>query len=549
MFNLFKKSKDILTENGLNLIHSDGGTGYLMKEFTKQNGKLHGKYMAYNSPEEIKNGASRVMKPFQITFFLLILFSSCADKEEKIDTQAEQFTSEILELKKYFKIPGLAVSIEKNGENIYREFFGVSDLENNTRLDSATLFPIASITKVFSGVLVMKLVEQKKLSLDDPIDKFLPKPMFGDSILVKHILSHTSQGNVGKHFYYSSRFGLLTNVIETASGKSFSETMEQEIVKTLNLENTFLLKDSTQISRIAKPYILDNRIEKGFIDYGYSSSAGIVSNLEDLAIFNEALDNNSIIDKESKELMFSSFKKDLPYGYGIFNQQFENLNIVWAYGQYDCYSSLLLKIPSEKVSLILLANNSLLSDPARLINGDVTSSLFALSFLKNYVLELNEIPLFEKQDSITEPLSDTDFYRKKILGQALAESYMARFDPEKLETSAKLLNHIFSEYPNYLEYADLNLLHNLSFLKDVAFYMELGEFNDFDTQILDIGKQILQKEPSNPYANTYLGTYYARKGNTEKARSYFEIIVNAKNYSSNWYTKEAQQWLNKNKHL
>ena len=325
--------------------------------------------------------------------------------------------------------------------------------------------------------------------------------------------------------------------------------MEQEIVKTLNLENTFLLKDSTQISRIAKPYILDNRIEKGFIDYGYSSSAGIVSNLEDLAIFNEALDNNSIIDKESKELMFSSFKKDLPYGYGIFNQQFENLNIVWAYGQYDCYSSLLLKIPSEKVSLILLANNSLLSDPARLINGDVTSSLFALSFLKNYVLELNEIPLFEKQDSITEPLSDTDFYRKKILGQALAESYMARFDPEKLETSAKLLNHIFSEYPNYLEYADLNLLHNLSFLKDVAFYMELGEFNDFDTQILDIGKQILQKEPSNPYANTYLGTYYARKGNTEKARSYFEIIVNAKNYSSNWYTKEAQQWLNKNKHL
>jgi hypothetical protein len=89
--------------------------------------------------------------------------------------------------------------------------------------------------------------------------------------------------------------------------------------------------------------------------------------------------------------------------------------------------------------------------------------------------------------------------------------------------------------------------HNLSFLKDVAFYMELGEFNDFDTQILDIGKQILQKEPSNPYANTYLGTYYARKGNTEKARSYFKIIVNAKNYSSNWYAKEAQQWLNENK--
>ena len=478
---------------------------------------------------------------------LTILISSCSHEKESIDKQAERFTSELLELKEFFKVPGLEVAVEKNGDNIYRNFFGVSNLETNTSVDSTTLFPIASITKVFSGVLVMKLVEQEKLSLDESINTFLPKPILGDSILVKHILSHTSQGNVGESFYYSSRFGLITNVIETASGKSFAEMMEQEIVKPLKLENTFLLKDSTQISRIAKPYILDNRIEKGFIDYGYSSSAGIVSNLEDLAIFNEALDNNSIIDKESKELMFSSFKKDLPYGYGIFNQQFENLNIVWAYGQYDCYSSLLLKIPSENITLTLLANNSLLSDPARLINGDITSSLFAISFFKNYVFELNEMPLFEKQDSISEHLSNTDFYRKKILGQALAESYMARFEPEKLKTSAKLLNHIFAEYPDYLDYADLNLLHNLSFIKDVAFYMELGEFNDFDTQILDIGNQLLQKEPNNPYANTYIGSFYARKGNNEKAKYYFERIVNAQNFSQNWHTSEAQQWLNENK--
>lgn len=487
------------------------------------------------------------MKTLIKILILTIFISGCSEKKEPVDRQAKQFTSELTELKDYFKIPGIAVSIEKNGENIYREYFGSADLEKSISVDSTILFPIASITKAFSGVIVMKLVEQEKLSLDEPINKFLEKPILGDSILVKHILSHTSQGNVGENFYYSSRFGLITNVIEQASGKPFSEMMEQEILNPLKLENTFLLKDSTQISRIAKPYVLNNGIEKGFIDYGYSSSAGIVSNLEDLSNFNEALDNNSIIDKESKELMFSSFKKDLSYGYGIFNQQFENLNIVWAYGQYDCYSSLLLKIPSENITLTLLANNSLLSDPARLINGDVTSSLFALSFLKNYVLELTEMPLFEKQDSISNPLSNTVFYRKKILGQALAESYMARFDPDKLKTSAKLLNHIFSEYPDYSDYADLNLLHNLSFLKDVAFYMELGEFNDFDTQILDIGKQLLQKEPNNPYANTYLGNYYDRKGNTEKAKTYFENIVNATNFSNNWYTKEAQQWLNENK--
>ena len=85
----------------------------------------------------------------------------------------------------------------------------------------------------------MKLVEQKKLSLDESIDGFLPKPIFGDSILVKHILSHTSQGKVGEDFYYSSRFGLLTNVIEQTTGKSFSEVMAEEILIPLKLKKHF----------------------------------------------------------------------------------------------------------------------------------------------------------------------------------------------------------------------------------------------------------------------------------------------------------------------
>ncbi|NME72430.1 serine hydrolase domain-containing protein [Flammeovirga aprica] len=479
----------------------------------------------------------------KIVLLFMIAMTSCAEKKNKLEKQKERFTSELLELKEYFNIPGLAVSIEKDGDNVYQKFFGVSELETNTSVDSTTLFPIASITKVFSAVLVMKLVEQGKLSLKAPVNTFLPKPILGDSILVKHVLSHTSQGNVGEHFYYSSRFGLLTYVIEKASGKSFAENMEQEILNPLKLENTFLLQDSTQITRIAKPYILDDGIKKGFIDYGYSASAGIVSNLEDLAIFNKALDDNLIINNESKALMFTSFKKDLPYGYGVFNQQFENLNIVWAYGQYDCYSSLLLKIPSENITLTMLANNNLLSDPARLIYGDVTSSLFALSFLKNYVLQLDEMTLFQNPDSISKPSLNTKLHRKIVLAQALATSFMARFHPEKLKTSAKLLDHIFSEYPNYLEYADLNLLHTLSFLKDVAFYRELGEFNDFDLQLEKIGKMISSKDPNNPYANIYLGTFYDRKGNKEKAKYYFERIVQAPNFSRFWYTNEAQQWL------
>ena len=480
---------------------------------------------------------------------ILLMISGCSKLDDNKRYNAEKFTSEIIELKDYFQIPGLAVSIEKDGSIVYENYLGVSDLENQTKLDSTVLFPIASVTKVFSGVLIMKLVEQEKISLEEPINTYLSKPILEDSVLVKHVLSHTSQGKIGQEFYYSSRFGFLAQVIEKASRKSFLEVMDEEILVPLKLKNTFLLKDSTQIIKgkriLAKPYILDIGVENGFIDFGYSSSAGIVSNLHDLAIFNNALDQNLLLSQQSKDKMFSSFKTDLPYGYGIFNQEFQNLNIVWAYGQYDCYSSLLLKIPAKNISFTLLANNNLLSDPARLIYGDITSSLFVMSFLKNYIFEFDEMELFEKPALVTmNDFSNKEFYRKKILAQALAESYMARFQPEKLQSSAKLLTFVFSEYPDYLDYADANLLHNLSFLKDIAFYMELGEFNNFDIQIVRIGEKLLSEEPENPYVHSYMGTYYARKGNTEKAKYHFESIVNAKNFSKNWYTKEAQNWLN-----
>ncbi len=488
------------------------------------------------------------MKQLSILTTLLVLFSACSQPIEKKIDITQKFSKELTELKTYFQIPGLAASIEKDGKVIYENYLGVSDKEKQIPLDSTHQFSIASLTKVFSGVLIMKLVEEGKLSLKNSVKKYFPNSQLDDHILVKHILSHTSQGEVGKHFYYSSRFGALTKIIEEASGKSFQNYMEETIFHPLKLKNTFLLKDSTQVtSKMAKPYLLDDGVQKGFIDYGYSTSAGVVSNLKDLRIFSQALDKNTLISEASKKEMFSSKNDQNPYGYGIFNQNINGIKVVWAYGQYDCYSSLLLKVPSQNITLILLANNNLLSDPARLIYGDVSTSLFALSFLKNYVFEFRDMNLFETADSLNfKQAPDTDFYRKKVLAQALSESFMARYDVKKIQASAQLLEKVFTEYPGYLEYANINLLHNLTFLKDVAFYRGLGEFNQFDDQILKIGEKLLEQDSQNPYLHTYMGTFYDRKGNNKKAKYHFEQIVNAKNFSKNWYTQEAESWLRNN---
>ncbi len=478
----------------------------------------------------------------------LIILISCTKPGTPEFNSKQQFEKELSELQNYFKIPGLAALVEKEGEVVYKKYFGYADVAQNINLDSTYLFPIASLTKVFSGTLIMRLVEQGKLSLDDSVNKFFPEPVFGDSILVKHLLSHTSQGEVGEHFYYSYRFGLLTKILEIVSGKPFDLLMEDEIFSGLALKNTYPLIDSSQLAaldlKIAQPYFWDNEHKPGFIDFGFSTSAGILSNLDDLLIFSRALDTNILITEASKQKMYTPFKKGSAYGFGIFSKYFDGRKMVWAYGQYDCYSSLLLKIPSEKLTLILLANNNLMSDPARLIYGDATSSLFALSFLKNYSYKNETVPLLEEKGVVkSETFHKSDFYRKKLLAQALADAFMARFETEKMNSSIKLLEKVFAEFPEYEKYADLNLLHNLSFLKDIAFYKELEAFNDFDQELETIGTKLLKEDPFNPYANIYMATFYDRKGHKEKAKFHFEQILKAENFSPFWYTSEAKNWL------
>lgn len=487
------------------------------------------------------------MKSFVQLILISLAILSCTPKKETTSNVSVPFTDELTQLKEYFHIPGMAVIVEQNDRIIYENYLGVADIDTKTKLHQESLFPIASITKTFSAVLVMKLVEEKKLSLEDPINQYLSKPVFNDSILIKHVLSHTSQGSIGEQFYYSFRFGALKEVIEKASGTAFDSIMQKKVFDPIGLKHSFLLKDATQLKekniQLVQPYVYDAAIKKGFIDYGYSTSAGIVSNLHDLLLFNKALDNNTLISEASKNKMFQAFKPDLPYGFGIFNQQFDNEEIVWAYGQYDCYSSLFLKIPAKNISLIILANNNLMSDPARLINGDITTSLFALSFLKNYHYKDTTFSLFEPKEILTDEVDKSVFYRKKLLAEALSEGFMARFDTTKLQHSIELLEKVFTLYPDYLSYADINLLHNLSFIKEVAFHMNLGEINNFDSHIEAIANTLLKEDPQNPYVHYYIGNYYDKKGNLEQASIHFKAIINASNFSKWWYTKEAEDWL------
>ena len=468
----------------------------------------------------------------------------------------KDFSKELIELKEFFHIPGLSVIIKHRDQTVYESYLGFADVNKGIPMDSSTTIPMASLTKIFTGILIMQLVENKKLSLDEPINKYVSNVNIGDSIKIKHVLSHTSQGNVGKHFYYSSRFSWLTAVIEKVTGHDFEKNVKERIIKPLGLKNTYLLKDSFQVRnenrKIAMPYFYEGQIKDGFIDYGYSAASGITSTVRDLAIFGTAMDNNSLITEESMRNMFNPFNGNLPYGLGIFTQKFKDQDLIWGYGQYDCYSSLFLKVTSKDLTYIIAANNSLMSDPARLIYGDVTYSLFALSFLKNYVLDLPKEPLFENTNSLKSleeriTPNNSAFYLKKLLAQSVAESFMAMHETGKSEVSKNILEKVFKLTPDYDMYADLTVLHNLSFLKTIAMHKEKRKFTKFDAELEMIGTKLLAIDNNNPYANYYMADHYSKNGSNELAVKYFSKIVDAKNFSRNWYTTEAEIWLKNQK--
>ncbi len=496
---------------------------------------------------------SRFKYALLLHLFLLAGITQAQSTPPFTTQQISTFTKELQALKNYFKIPGMAILVKHQGQTVLEDYLGWANVAQKRPMNQNTLVPIASLTKTFTAVLIFKLVEEGKLSLDDPLRKYFPQQDFTKKILLKHILSHTSQGNIGQQFYYSFRFGALTQVIEKAAGMSFQKYLEKVIIEPLHLTYTRVLtsKKSQQNVAFADPYQLNQagKIQAGKVEYGLSASAGIVSTVRDLAIFNQALDQNVLISPSSKARMMQAFGKNLAYGYGIFSQYFMGKKLVWGYGQYDCYSGLYLKIPSQKLTLFLLANNNLMSDPARLIYGDATASLFVLSFLKNFMLNRPQIPLLDPiKTSFTQAFTkDTQvFYRKQLLANALAASFMARYDKTQFARSVQLLKQAFAQFPDYENYADLNLMHNLLFLKEVAFRRELGPFHTFDTQIKKIGAKLLKAHPQNPYANVYMGNFYARNGKKNLAKPYYEQIVKADNFSRHWYTNAAQSWLKEN---
>ncbi|RFM32579.1 serine hydrolase domain-containing protein [Chitinophaga silvisoli] len=407
-----------------------------------------------------------------LTFFCGIITEGYSQVKTPIQTLIAGLDSIRVEL----KIPGMAAAFMKGDTILFEEGFGYADLENHIKATANTSFRVASITKTFTSTLVMQQVERKNLSLETPISVYGIN-LDNNQITVKNLLTHTSEGEPGAHYQYNGyRFGKLTPIIEKASGIPFYQLLMENIVTPLKMSSTapgislyayftFTRQDKSMIpyfekaiNQLAKPYALNDKGEIVASQYfdEFGAFGGLISTVKDLLKYSAAIDINQFVTAGTQKEIFTANKlkngETSPYGLGWFTQTYRGIDFYWHYGQTQGESGLFIKVPSLKLTMVVLTNIDKLSQPFPLADGDLFMSPVGQLFYKycinkdrDFIRLDYHLPVQTIRKSLTTANSTyKDFYSKELVTQA---------------TMALLNGDTIRARQFYEIYADLNFNH------------------------------------------------------------------------------------------
>lgn len=344
-------------------------------------------------------------KRILIAIVILGLLTGSSCKKETIPdpvsaVSISEFERRLDELRKQSNIPGMVAGIVKDGQVIWTKNYGYENLAQQKPVTNATIFHLASLTKTFASTVIIQLVKENKIDLDAPVAAYGVNLSENGIVRVKHLLTHTSEGVPGSHYKYNGdRYALLSNVIQSATGKTFHQLAKERILQPLGLQNTaasdmkIAAADGFDTARL-KQNTAQGYSSNGFqtVDYpkNFSTAAGMTSTIDDMLKYTAAFDGNQLLTDDLKQKVFSptiaNDGKTLPYGLGWFIQQKEGIEFDWHYGYWIGMSSLIIRVPGKKISFVLMANSDMLSAPYPLGNGDSWVSPYAKEFLKSFVL-------------------------------------------------------------------------------------------------------------------------------------------------------------------
>jgi CubicO group peptidase (beta-lactamase class C family) len=323
-----------------------------------------------------------------------------------------QFENYLEALRIQAGVPGLAATIVGEHSIVWERGFGRQDLEQVIPVTPDTAFQLDGLTQIVTASLVLRCVEEGRVTLDDPIGIY-DRASVEPAATIRDILTHTS-GSPGAaaYAYRPERFAPLQTVIRSCTGNSFRETVANTLeqigmyssvpgadVVTLTApaeglpELTQVARYSQVLSRLAVPYGLDFRGSTFRTQYSATTltpASGLVSTVRDFALFDLALKRGLLMGSGTRTLTWQvpldQNLQPLPHGLGWFVQSYRGEPVAWQFGLSEqASSSLAVTLPARGLTLILLANSDGLVKPFALTGGDLTASPFGRVFLGLFV--------------------------------------------------------------------------------------------------------------------------------------------------------------------
>ncbi len=285
-----------------------------------------------------------------------------------------------------------SVLLAKDGQILYSKAFGDANKSYQAKNTVETKFNIASMGKMFTGVSILRLEEQGKLNINDPVINYLKEFPLGDEITIHHLLSHTSgldnymrhpdfrtsrneYKNIsqllpliydqklrfetpGERFSYSnSGMIILGAIIETLTGQSYSDYITQNILKPAGMNDTAMKFGDEVVTNRATGYtksISGKYSNNHFIGTSPFPDGGILSTVGDLLKFDQALYGTVLINESSKEKMFKALK--VPYGLAFQVEERQGNKVVGHSGGMPGYSSYFSRYLKDRYTIAVLSN-------------------------------------------------------------------------------------------------------------------------------------------------------------------------------------------------
>jgi len=284
-----------------------------------------------------------------------------------------------------------SVAVSRGGEVVYTRAVGFSDVADGTPADENSKYRIGSISKTFTTVLVLKAVENKKLKLDQTIDKYFPTIPNAEQITIRHLLHHRSGihnftddadyltwntqpktepemvaiiASAGSDFepdsqaqYSNSNFVLLTYILQRRFKQPYAELLRAHITQPLGLEHTYMGgKINTADGECQSYSYLGTWNLESETDASVPLGAGgIVSTPSDLVKFSDALFGGKLLRAESLNRM-KNIRDE--YGMGLLQVPFYDRKGYGHTGGIDGFTSVFLHFPNGNVSYALTSNGT-----------------------------------------------------------------------------------------------------------------------------------------------------------------------------------------------